>query len=70
MTKIVYKLSRSRLMEDVLSRLPNQVVLVGVPYQTIDVHMFILQPKWLYNVCDYMSEGMVPNIFIISRDNI
>jgi hypothetical protein len=34
-------------MGGALSRLPNQGELVGVPDQTIDVHMFILQPKWL-----------------------
>jgi hypothetical protein len=40
--KIVYKPSRSHLMVDAFSRLPNQTKLVGVLDQTIDAHMFIL----------------------------
>jgi hypothetical protein len=40
--KIVYKPSRSHLMADALSRLPNQAKLVGVPNQTTDVHLFTL----------------------------
>jgi hypothetical protein len=42
--KIVYKLSKSHLMVDALSRLPNQVKLVGVFDQTINAHLFTLQP--------------------------
>jgi hypothetical protein len=30
-------------MADALNRFPNQTKLVGVPNQTIDAHMFILQ---------------------------
>jgi hypothetical protein len=40
--KIVYKLSRSHLMADALSKLPNHIEHVGVPNQTYDVHMFTL----------------------------
>jgi hypothetical protein len=43
--KIVYKPSRSHLMADALNRLPNQAKLVGVPNQTTDAHLFILQSK-------------------------
>jgi hypothetical protein len=39
---IVYKPSRSHLMRDALSRLPNQVKLIGVFDQTTDVHLFTL----------------------------
>jgi hypothetical protein len=47
-------------MVDALSRLPNQAKVVGVPNQTIDVHMFTLHPEWLQNVYDYLLEGMMP----------
>jgi hypothetical protein len=40
--KIVYKHSKSHLMVDAFSRLPNQAKPVGVLDQTIDAHMFIL----------------------------
>jgi hypothetical protein len=41
-------------MVDALSRLPHQIKLVGIPNQTCDAHMFILQPKWLHNVYEYL----------------
>jgi hypothetical protein len=37
--KIVYKPSRSHLMADALNKLPNQSQSIGVPSQTIDVHI-------------------------------
>ncbi len=42
--KIVYKLGISHLMADAFSRLPNQVEPVGIIDQTINVHLFTLQP--------------------------
>ncbi len=42
--KIVYKHGRSHLIANALSRLPNQVKLVGVFDQTINAHLFTLQP--------------------------
>ncbi len=63
----INKLGRSHLMVDALSRLPNQAKVVGVPNQTIDVHMFTLHPEWLQNVYDYLLEGMMPKWFIISQ---
>jgi hypothetical protein len=53
--KIIYKPGRSHLMADALSRLPNQTKPIGVPNQTCDVHLFILQPKWLHNVYEYLT---------------
>jgi len=40
--KIVYKPSRSHLMVDALSRLPNQVEPIGVLDQTTTAHLFTL----------------------------
>ncbi len=40
--KVVYKLGRSHLMVDALSKLPNQTESIGVPDQTCDAHMFTL----------------------------
>jgi hypothetical protein len=45
--KIVYKLGKSHLMANELSRLPNHTKLVGVPDQTYDAHLFTLQHEWL-----------------------
>ncbi len=65
--KIVYKLGRSHLMASALSRLPNQVEAVGVLDQTIDAHMFTLQPQWLQSVHDYMLKGIMPKILTTSQ---
>jgi hypothetical protein len=40
--KIIFKLDRSHLMVDALSRLPNHTEHVAVPNQTCDVHLFTL----------------------------
>jgi len=37
-----YKYGRSHLMTNALNILPNQAQPIGVPDQTIDVHVFIL----------------------------
>ncbi len=65
--KIVYKLSRSQILADALSRLPNQTRLIGVPNQTCDAHLFTLQPKWLQNVYEYLLEGVMPYRFTITQ---
>jgi hypothetical protein len=52
--KIVYKPSRSQLMVDALSRLPNQIKPIRIHDQTCDVHMFTLQPEWLQSVYEYI----------------
>jgi hypothetical protein len=65
--KIVYKPGRSHLMVDALSRLPNHIELVGIPYQTCDAHLFTLQPKWLHSVYDYLLKGVMPKRFTTSQ---
>jgi hypothetical protein len=40
--KIVYKLGRSHLMGNALSRLPNQTIFLGVLDQTCDAHLHTL----------------------------
>ncbi len=52
--------------KNALSRLPNQMEPIGVPNQTIDVHLFTLQPKWFQRVYDYLLEGIMPKIFTTS----
>ncbi len=65
--KIVYKLGKSHLMADALSRLPNQAKLVGVPNQTIDTHLITLQLKWLQNVYGYLLGRIMPETFTTSQ---
>jgi hypothetical protein len=65
--KIVYKPSRSHLMVDALSKLPNHCKHVGVPHQPYDVRLFTLQPKWLQSVYEYMLEGIMPKRFTTSQ---
>ncbi len=65
--KIVYKHGRFHLMANALSRLPNEAKSVGVPDQTTNAHLFILQLEWLQNVYDYLLKGMMPKRFTISQ---
>ncbi len=65
--KIVYKLSRSHLMVDALSRLPNQIEPIGILNQSCDSHMFTLQPKWLQSVYEYLLKGMMLERFTTSQ---
>jgi len=64
--KIVYKLGKSHLMVDALSRPPNQEKPISVLNQTIDVHLFTLQQEWSHNVYDYLSKGMMLKQFTTS----
>jgi hypothetical protein len=64
---IIYKLGRSHLMVDALNRLPNPFEPIGVPNQNYNVHMFILQPKWIKNVYEYTLEGIMPKRFTTSQ---
>jgi hypothetical protein len=61
-----YKLGRSHLMANAISRLPNRAKVVGVPNQTTDVPLFTLQLEWLQSVYDYLLEGIMPKRFITS----
>jgi hypothetical protein len=46
----VYKLGRTHVVIDALSRLPNVTKPIGVPNQTIDASLFYIRPKWLNDV--------------------
>jgi hypothetical protein len=54
-------------MVDALNRLPNPFEPIGVPNQNYNVHMFILQPKWIKNVYEYTLEGIMPKRFTTSQ---
>ncbi len=41
--KIMYKLGRSHIMADTLSRLPNHTKPIGIPDKKCDAHLFTLQ---------------------------
>ncbi len=62
-----YKLGKSHLMVDALSRLPNQTKLVGIYDQTCDVHLFTLQPEWLHSVFEYFLKGVMSKRFTTSQ---
>jgi len=44
---IIYKLGRSHYVVDALSRMFNLIKESGVPNQTMDITLFLLQPMWL-----------------------
>jgi len=43
---IVYKLGKTHVVADALSRLPNITKPTSVPNQTIDASLFYTRPKW------------------------
>lgn len=45
--KILYKPSRSHLMGYALSRLPNNIELLGILDQIFDANLFALELEWL-----------------------
>jgi len=61
-----FKIGKSHLMVDALSRPPNQEKLSSVLNQTIDAHLFTLQQEWSHNVYDYLSKGMMLEQFTTS----
>jgi hypothetical protein len=44
---IVYKLGRTHVVVDVLSKLPNTSKPLGVPNQTMDASLFYVKPIWM-----------------------
>jgi hypothetical protein len=46
----VYKLGKTHVVVDALSRLPNITKPTSVPNQTIDASLFYTWPKWLNDV--------------------
>jgi hypothetical protein len=52
---VVYNLGCTHVITDALSRLvPDITKSIGVPNQTIDVTLFMLQPIWLEEVKCYL----------------
>jgi hypothetical protein len=49
----MYKLDKTHVVIDALSRLPNNVKPTGVLDQTIDASLFYTRPKWLNDVKEF-----------------
>jgi hypothetical protein len=47
---VVYKLDKTHVIVDVLSKLPNVTEPLGVPKQTTYANLFFIEPKWLNDV--------------------
>jgi hypothetical protein len=54
---IVYKPSRTHVVVDVLSRLPNGSKPLGVPNQTLDTSLLFVKPIWMQEVKTYLKMG-------------
>jgi len=59
---IIYKQSRTHVVTDALSRLPNNTNPIGVPNHTINVALLMLQLVWLEEVKNYLQVGQMPRI--------
>ncbi len=52
---VVYKLGRTHVVVDVLSRLRNNSEPLGVPYHTMDGSLFSIEPIWMQEVKTYLE---------------
>jgi hypothetical protein len=52
---IVYKLGRTHVVANALSKLLNIIELIGVPNQTIDASVFYIKPEWLNDVKEFLK---------------
>jgi hypothetical protein len=52
---IVYKLGRTHVVANVLSRLPNTSEPLGVPNQIVDASLFSIEPIWMQEVKMYLE---------------
>ncbi len=59
---VVYKLGHTHVVANALSRLLDTIEPTGVPDQTIDTTLFMLQLVWLEEVKNYLQMGQMPEI--------
>jgi hypothetical protein len=56
---VVYKLGRTHVVVDVLSRLPDSSEPLGVPNQIVDISLFFIKPIWMQKVKSYSEIGQM-----------
>jgi hypothetical protein len=59
---IVYKPSKTHVIVDVLSRLPDNSEPLGVPDQIMDASLFSIEPIWMQEVKTYVETCQMPKI--------
>jgi hypothetical protein len=52
---IVYKLGRTHVVANVLSRLLDNSEPLGVPNQIVDASLFSIEPMWMQEVKSYLK---------------
>jgi hypothetical protein len=57
---VVYKPSKTHVVIDVLSRLPDSSEPLGVPNQTMDMSLFYVKPVWMQEVKTYIETDQMP----------
>jgi len=56
---VVYKLDRTYVVVDVLSRLPNCLKPLGVPNQTVNASLFSMKPIWMQEMKTYLKSSRI-----------
>ncbi len=51
----MYKLGRTHVVANALSKLLNIIELIRVPNQTIDASVFYIKPEWLNDVKEFLK---------------
>ncbi len=54
---VVYKPSRTHVVVDVLSRLPNSSKPLSVPNQIVDASLFFIEPIWMKEIKTHLETG-------------
>jgi hypothetical protein len=63
--KVVYKLGRTHVVVDALSRLPDNTKPIGVPNQTIDASLFYTGSEWLNDVKEFLKIGQIEGMLLV-----
>jgi hypothetical protein len=61
----VYKPSRTHVVVDALSRLPNSTKPIVVPNQTMNVSLFYTWLEWLNDVTEFYKTGQIEGTLLV-----
>jgi hypothetical protein len=64
---LVYKLGRTHVTIDVLSRLLDNSEPLGVPNQIVDASLFYVKPIWMEEVKTYLETGQMLKTFNLAQ---
>jgi hypothetical protein len=64
---LVYKPSKTHVVANALSRLPNITKPIGVPKQTTNVSLFFTEPKWMNDIKEFLRTSQIEGTLFIQK---